>query len=81
MTNEAQATPKGPTQKQALLLLVAGFVLGLGGCATFMLESARSRLLVFIGASAYISGVAMFVTGTVWLIVRLVRAIAQSGRR
>lgn len=36
MTNETQAGPKRPTRKQAVILLGAGTVLGIGGCTAWM---------------------------------------------
>jgi hypothetical protein len=75
MTNETQATLKGPMWKQALLMLGGGVVLGCGGCAGF-----NYGLLTF-GILGFVFGVAMVISGLIGLVVAFVRAIAQSGRR
>jgi hypothetical protein len=74
MTNETQATQKWPTRKQAGLLLLAGIVLGVGGCA-MRLFIASVDLLATIGAGAFVAGVVLFLAGFVALLVRFVRSI------
>jgi hypothetical protein len=74
MTNEMQATPKKPTWKQALLMLVGGAVLGCGGCALFMANI--FGVLAIIGGGAFLAGVVMSLAGFIGLLIRVVRSIA-----
>jgi hypothetical protein len=64
MTNETQATPKGPTWKQAWILIAAGVVLTIGGC-----------WIPVIGGGAFLIGVVLFLAGFIQLLKRLVRSI------
>jgi hypothetical protein len=74
MTNEAQAKPKWPTWKQVGALLGAAIVLGAGGCGLFV--NSKGDALATIGASAFVTGVVLFLTGFIELLIRIVRSIA-----
>ncbi len=82
MTVETQATPKTPTWKQALLMLVGGAVLGCGGCAGFVAgytAGGKADVLLVIGGLGFVAGVVIAIRGLIGLIVSLVRSIRKAG--
>jgi len=67
MTNETPASQELPTWKQAGTILVAGFVLLVGGCATVFLhgDGSRFRFLDALGSIAYFAGWLLVLIGLV----------------
>jgi hypothetical protein len=68
---------KGPSRKQAMILVGAGIVLSAGGCATFMNQlynalrpggGSGNAALEIIGAGTFVTGVILFLTGFVELV-------------
>lgn len=81
MTNDTAPASKGPTWAQALLFLLGGAVLAIGGCAGFVASfTGGGDVLLLAGGLGFFFGVGCTLWGFGWLVVRLVRAIAQ-GRR
>lgn len=83
MANDTVPASKGPTWPQALFFFLGGAVLAIGGCAGFVggfAEGGGGDVLLFVGGLGFFFGVGFTLWGFGWLVVRLVRAIAQGWR-
>ena len=70
-----------PTWGQGLLILIAGIVIGLGGCFTALGNMGGRGWLALAGAVAFVGGLLAALVGILVLLYGIVKAVAPRNEK